>query len=267
MKYINNLNGFIAVEYSRVRLRVHFAPLGFQVQRIVEPMKMVRADVGIILTYSQTDRAQHLLPKVISDLEESNIRTETLRCNIWDTSEVVNEIGAVVTSARQHEYFFNLSTGTRNASIAGVMAGMFWQVTPYFMPINDQGKPIDSEQDFPVSGSPNFVPTFEVPILEKQALMALEFLVSRSGPFWKREVLSFLKEKGVIAPRLKQSVSDQALQGQLDSILNKLTSWGFIELSGRGKKLKIGITPKGIEGRKMFFHVLNPRAPLTILSV
>jgi hypothetical protein len=253
------------VEYSVVRLRVHFASLGFQVQRIVEPMKMLHADVGIILTYSWTDRAQHLLPKVVDNLKESGIKSVIVKCNIWDTSEVVNEIGAVVTATPQHEYYFNVSTGTRNAAIAGAIAGMFWHVRPYFMAINDQDKPLHSEQDFPVNGMPNFVPTFEVPVLEKQALNALEFLASRSTSSLKREVLSYLKERGVIGPRLKESVSDQALQGQVDSILNKLSSWGFIELSGRGKKLKIGITREGIEGRKMFFHMLNPKRPLDVL--
>ena len=243
---------------SPVRLRVHFAALGPQVQRITEPMKMLRADVGILFTFSTTDRSQLFLPKVVEALESSHISVKTVTCNISETSEVVNEIGGIVTAAPRHEYFFNVSTGTINASIAGTIAGMFWKVRPYFIDVDEYKKPIHSEQDFPIIGLPKFIPTFEVPVLEKQSFYALEFLVSKGRSCHKREVLSYLEENGVIGTKAGKSDSDQALQGQLNSIIYRLLTWGFVELTDHGKRLKITVTEKGIEGRKMFFHILHP---------
>jgi len=56
------------------------------------------------------------------------------------------------------------------------------------------------------------------------------------------------------------------LHGQLDSILQKLMNWGFIEVSGRGKALRIAATEKGKAGTRMFHHVLNPRKPIAVLG-
>ena len=70
--------------------------------------------------------------------------------------------------------------------------------------------------------------------------------------------MSYLEENGVIGTKAGKSDSDQALQGQLNSIIYRLLTWGFVELTDHGKRLKITVTEKGIEGRKMFFHILHP---------
>jgi Domain of unknown function (DUF6293)/DUF6293 C-terminal winged helix domain len=247
-------------------LRIHLAPIGFEeVLRIVAPMIRLRADAVILLTYSQTGRERFSLEKVVQQLKDARIPTKIVECDILDTSQVVNQIGAVVTAAPQHEYFYNVSTGPRTASVAGVIAGMFWQVRPYFVSVDDQAKPVHFERDFPVTGDPRFIPTFQVSLLDQSAVVVLEHLAGSQEPVSKRQILVELKEKGIVGPRQKAKVSPQALYGQLDAILRKLESWGFVELKGRGKSMRIAITDKGIEGRKMFFHVLNPQKPLDLI--
>ena len=246
-------------------MRVHLAPIGFEVMRVFDPIISLRADIALLLTYSKTDRARFYVEKIKALLDENRVKSMIIECNIWSTSEVVNEVGSIVNSSPQHEYFFNVSTGPRTASIAGTISGMFWQVRPYYVSVNDLEKPVHSESDFPVARPPQFIPTFEIPLLEKSAISALEYLAITNGPVSKGDLLSYLKEKSIIGPRQKSTVSPQALHGQLDSLLQKLSAWGSIEQLGRGKQMRIGITENGIEGRKMFFHMLNPRKPLTIL--
>jgi hypothetical protein len=254
------------METNAVRLRVHFAPVGFEVLRVIEPMKILHADVALLLTLSQTDRTRFHVEKIMHGLKESHIQAQVIECNIWSTSEVVNEVGSIVTASPQHDYLFNVSTGTRTAGIAGVIAGMFWRVLPYYVAVDDQAKPVHSEQDFPLSGFPQLVPTFEIPLLDGAAVAALEYIAGKQEPVPKRLLLAHLKHNGVVGPRQKRIVSPQALHGQVDSILHKLETWGFVDLVGRGKLMRVKITDKGIEGRKMFFHVLNPRKPLPVLT-
>jgi hypothetical protein len=254
------------METNAVRLRVHLAPVGFEVLRVIEPMKILHADVALLLTFSQTDRARFHVEKIMHGLKESRIQAQVIECNIWSTSEVVNEVGSIVTTSPQHDYLFNVSTGTRTAGIAGVIAGMFWRVLPYYVAVDDQAKPVHSEQDFPLRGFPQFVPTFEIPLLDEATVAALEYIAGKQEPIPKRSLLAHLRDNGVVGPRQKRTVSPQALYGQVDSILHKLETWGFVDLVGRGKLMRVRITDKGIEGRKMFFHVLNPRKPLPILT-
>jgi len=229
-------------------------------------MKTLHADIALLMLLSRTDPLLSLTELIVKHLEENRVRTQVLECNVLNTSEVVNEVGSIVTASPHHEYLFNVSTGARTASIAGVIAGMFWHVRPYYVEVNERAKPIHSEHDLPTSGPPRFIPTFEIPMLDHAAIKALEFIAGMNDPIPKKSLLSHLRETGVVGPRQSERVSPQALHGQVDSILHKLDTWGFVELTGRGKYMRIRITDKGIEGRKMFFHMLKPRKPLPILT-
>jgi len=148
-----------------VRLRVHIAAVGFQIRRVVEPARDLRADAMVLLTHSPTDRLRYELEKIKEHLESSTprIRTHVVACDIWDPAAVVDEIGAIVSAAPQHEYFFNVSSGAKTACIAGTIAGMFWDVKPYYVAVDYDGKTAFGEEDYPVRGSPQFVPTFGIP--------------------------------------------------------------------------------------------------------
>jgi uncharacterized protein DUF6293 len=251
---------------GKVRLRVHFAVVGSEVLRVAEPMKILDADVGLLLTLSKTDRSGLNAEKIKHELK-NQIKIEVMECSSFDTSVIVDEIGSVVTAYPHHEYMFNVSTGPRTASIAGVIGGMFWRLQPYYIAINDQAKPVHGEGDFPVSGAPKFIPTFQIPVLDQGAVQALEFIAGAGQPIAKHTLIAHMVKIGQMGPRQRKEVTSQALYGQVDSILDRLYSWGFVEREGHGKQARITVTESGIEGRKMFFHMLNPRKkPIDLLA-
>lgn len=249
-----------------VRLRVHFAPVGREVLRVINPMTILKADVAILITLSKTDQSGLSALTIKNELEKHHIRTMVVECDISDSSEIVNEIGTIVSAYRHHEYMYNVSTGTRAGSIAGVIAGMFWGVRPYHIDVDELAKPVHGEGDFPIAGLPQFIPTFQIPQPDQAAIEALEFIASSKDPLSKRLLMTQLKSSGKVGPRQSKSVTPQALYGQLDSILHKLESWGFVDINGHGKSARVTITETGIEGRKMFFHMLNPRSSIPILE-
>lgn len=249
-----------------VRLRVHFAPIGREVIRVIKPMTILKADVAILITLSKTDQSGLSALTIRDELKKHHIRTMVIECNTLDSSEIVNEIGSIVSAYRHHEYMYNVSTGTRAGSIAGIIAGMFWRVRPYHIEVDELSKPVHGEGDFPTLGSPQFIPTFQIPQPDQAAIEALEFIASSKEPLSKRSLMAQLKTTGKVGPRQSRSVTPQALYGQLDSILYKLESWGFVDINGHGKSARVSITETGIEGRKMFFHMLNPRPPVPMLE-
>ncbi|MDG6912446.1 MAG: hypothetical protein JRN35_05125 [Nitrososphaerota archaeon] len=226
----------------------------------------MKADVVILLTKSTTDSAREALEKDLQHLADAKIGHHLIECNIWDPAVVTSEVGTMVTAAPQHEYFFNTSTGPRTACIAGTVAAMLWPVRPYYVPVDADAKEVEGRDDFPVSGEAIFIPTFETPSLERSTVEALEYIATRGNPLSKKELMSHLRDVGVLKPRRGiEAVTPQAYHAQTDSILQRLVAWGFVELSGRGKTLQIRATSMGSAGSKMFHHVLNPRPPPEVL--
>jgi hypothetical protein len=253
-------------ETHRVRLRVHFAPMGFEVQRVVVPAKVLRADVVVLFTLNRADNARRALELAIADLKTERILHHVVECNIWDPPAVVNEVGSIVTASPHHEYFFNVSTGAKTACIGGTIAGMFWRVQPYYQAVDYGSKPIAGKEDYPVKGPPVFVPTFETPMLDRGTVGTLEFIVNEKAPTSKKELMNHLKESSTIRPRTKPQVTAQALHAQTDVILRRLDSWGFLRIEGRGKRMLIQATEKGRGGARMFHHMLFPQPEPTVLK-
>ena len=252
---------------ARVRLRVHFAPIGFEVQRVTTPAKSLRADVVLLLTTDRTEKAGSALERVIRRLDAARIRHHVVRCDIWDSPSVVDEVGGIVTAAPQHDYFFNVSTGAKTACIAGTIASMFWQVRPYYQPVAYVNGPVTDGGNPPVEGLPVFIPTFEAPSLEPGPIETLRFLVERSRPVSKRELMIHMRTAETIYPRTKSHVTPQALHAQADVILHRLADWGFIEITGSGRRMLIRPTETGRGGERMFRHVTRPRPALELLKV
>jgi len=244
---------------------VHFAPVGYEVTRVVSPLSVLRADAVILITTSTTGKPGHYHSKVIEALDASSIPHETRTCNFWDVGIVVDEVGAMMAAAPQHEYFYNVSTGSKSCAIAGTISAQFWPLRTYYVPVDYERVTGIIEDDHPVKGPPLFMPTFSVPSLDHASVLALNFLAQQSAPVSKRFLIDDLRARQVIGPRKGKSITPQALQAQVDGILRRLESWGFIETKGRGLSLRIGVTEKGISGNKMFNHLLNPREAPAIL--
>lgn len=254
-------------EARRVRLRVHFAPMGFEVERVVTPATELRADVVILLTLSRTDNARSSLERTIRRLDAARIRNHVVDCDIWDPPSVVNEVGGIVTAAPQHEYFFNVSTGAKTACIGGTIAAMFWPVYPYYQAVDYNAKPVGGKDDYPAKGPVSFVPTFETPMLDGATVGTLTFVVNAKQAISKRELMAYMRESNAIRPRSTARITPQALHAQADVILRRLDSWGFLEIKGRGRRMLIGATEMGRGGSRMFHHLLSPHAcPSVLLS-
>ena len=63
---------------SNLKLRVHIAPVGFEIDRIVIPAKKMRADKVWLIGHDQrtSDKARPFLEKVRKILEKNNIEVK-----------------------------------------------------------------------------------------------------------------------------------------------------------------------------------------------
>jgi hypothetical protein len=241
------------------------APIGYEVVRVTDPIISLRADAALLFTVSETDRAQEYLKKIRAILSDADIESQVIPCDVTDTAAVLDQIGAIVSSASRHEYFFNASTGAKTACIAGILAGMLWPVQPYHVPVDYTKDFVHLPRDQPVKGPPSFIPTFRVQPLEPNAIMALDLAAKQNAPVAKAFLIRELRRLGVLAPRKGEKVTPQAFQAQANGILHRLEQWGFVELRGRGSQFRIHVTDKGKAGARMFKHVLDKPTPPSIL--
>lgn len=241
-----------------IRLRVHFVPVGFEVVRVVEPLRALRPDAVFLVTSGERDKATDYLSKIQELLTKQRIRHSLLLCDVWDATKVADMIGATIRSAPEHDYFFNVGTGTKPCTIAGVLASLIYGITPYYVQVDYEAKPQYLPLDFPTKGPLQILPSFRVPPLDGAAIEALSFLALQEKGIPKRTLLAHMKEKGFVKARSGGMVSPQALQAQVNAILTRLHAWNFVRIDGRGSRLSIQLTAQGQGGARMFRHMRGP---------
>jgi hypothetical protein len=241
--------------------------VGYEVERLYQPIVDMHADIGILLMRSSTDRPRALqtAQEATKLLRKKNIKTEQVNCDLWDTNDVVNVIGGILSAVPSHDYFFNASTGPKPSCIAGVVAASFWPLKAYYVAADYDHPGVRWEEDRKVRGSPRFFTALSAEGPDQGAMAVMTQLVTRGEPVRKKELIEAMKSEGLIGAASKRASSPQALHGQLDSILWRLERWGFVRLVGHGKSLRISLTEHGKGGFLMFHHRIYPRTPPKLL--
>lgn len=244
---------------SGIRLRVHLVPLGFDVARAVTPAVELRADVVVFLVERADDRPRSPMARALRALRSHRIAATVQECDIWDPAAVVDEVGNLLVAVPDHDYSFNVSTGARTASVGGTIASMFWPIRPYYQPVAYVDSSIVSPVDAPVTGSPFFIPTFELPSPDTAAVDTLRYLVEQPTPISKQLLMRHMRAARTIHARVPTPITPQAFHAQANVILRHLVDWGFAATDGHGKRMRIRATEIGRGGARMFRHVVAPR--------
>jgi hypothetical protein len=238
--------------------RIHIAPVGFEVERVTEPILSERADRVYLITRPDDDAGRPFVEEVLRRLraQPRPIEVEVRRANIWDVFEALAEMRAIFGQEQRLDRHapntvpirVNVSTGTKITAIAGTLACMLWKGEPYYAqvsrawysgltpkvrPINDVVTRID-----PVS-------VYELRAPTNELVQVLEALERRGGELRKRELIRELRLDST-GGRDGRSLSPQAQHSRLRSRLDPLEGkWGFVVTSQPGGRGRVRLTPQG----------------------
>jgi hypothetical protein len=234
------------------------AAVGFEVERVVEPIVADRADRAYLLTRARDDAARSFVDEVLRRLARAPwpIEVEVRRTDIWDVFGALAELRAIFErEARLDRHApdvvplrVNVSTGTKITAIAGTLACMLWKGEPYYAqvsrswysgltpkarPVNDVVTRIDP------------VGVYELRAPSADLVEVLEALDRRGGSLRKRDLIRELGLDGTSAPggrALSAQAQHSRLRGRLEPLEGK---WGFVAAEREGPRGRVRLTPQG----------------------
>ncbi|MEM0129066.1 MAG: DUF6293 family protein [Thermoplasmata archaeon] len=239
------------------RARIHVAAVGFEVERVVEPIVRDRADRAYLLTRAGRDDAAPFVEEVHRRLVRAGaaIEVRIVRTELWDVfralaayREIFDAEGRTDRSAAATVPIrVNVSTGTKITAIAGTLACMLWRGEPYYVRVSrswysDRTPEVASVRDEIASVEP--VGVYELRRPAPELIEVLEALERRGGTLRKHELL---RELGLDGPTAAGSPrSPQAQHGHLRRRLEPLERrWGFVRLDPGGPRGRVHLTEQG----------------------
>jgi hypothetical protein len=251
--------------------RVHVAPVGFEVERVTEPILRERADRVYLLTRDESDAAQPFVDEVLRRLKAAPRRIDVRlrRTTIWDVFGALSELRAIFASERRLDrrasevipIRVNVSTGTKITAIAGTLACMLWKGEPYYAQVSQTWYSGLTPRIRPVNDIVSRVDPVAVYELRSPApelVQVLDALARRGGELRKRELIRELK-LDLPTGGTGRALSPQAQHSRLRSRLEPLEGrWGFISTDFGGARGRVRLTDQGRLALALFGSPLAP---------
>ena len=238
------------------KLRVHIAPVGFEIDRIVLPAIEMRADKVWLVQHSNpgADKAGGYAKKIESKLKKEKIDVDSIKADRENIFSVLKAVRDLFMKEQENDIYVNASSGSKIQAIACMMACMMFKefnVTPYYA-IPKSYPATDGEQQSTGMEGIVELPQYQIQKPKSEIIQALKIIKDHNGKITKKEMASLSQENQLITVNAREENQDQARFASLEAnIIQPLSeNWKFIEIQKIGRNRWIKMTPDGDNAAK-----------------
>jgi hypothetical protein len=244
--------------------RIHVAPVGFEVDRVVEPIVRMEGERAVLLAQLESrDRGHHFLEKVVRRLKSKRVKVQVIREDIHDLYALTRTFSGIFRTHSRDSIFLNVSSGSKIEAIGAVLASMLVRgegidVTPYYAVPVEYTTPLN----VPLSkGCAEIIPlphlSMQVPSTEIRESLS----ILKDGARSKSDLAVELAKRNRLDSRRLSSDGkprDEAARVSLQTavdvrVVRKLEELKYALVRRKGREAMVGLTPLGLAASE-FFH-------------
>jgi len=228
--------------------RIHIAPLGYEKERIYQPIIDEEADKVVLLTHEADEEDEQAIDcrtAVEKALNDAEIEFELRECNFFTLEVALAEFQSLIQRYQGDSVYINISTGSKITAIAGMLACMISGGTPYYVKPEDYGETTVSKgvkDTFAVAAYPIDPP-------ERETAQVLQFIKSRNeeeGKVIKGDLNQFVSDEGLgSVSELDRENSDDIYDIVQKEFIEPLKKNGLIQVQRLGTEKRLTLTEQG----------------------
>ena len=235
-----------------MKLRVHIAPVGFEIDRVVIPAIKMKADKVYLLrhdNYSE-DKSGPYLDKIAKKLEKKDIEINVVDVNRHRLFGIIKTVKEIIQTERDNDIYLNVASGSKIHAVGCMMACMIFDdrsnIHPYYAQAKEYPQYKGNEQQTFGVEEIHKLPTYQIRTPSSKLLSALT-LVKNKGKVTKKEFAKEATDLNLISVGARDENYEQARFASLDkNIIQPLEKeWGFIEVEKIGRNRWIKLTKEG----------------------
>ena len=245
-------------------LRVHIAPVGFEVDRIVLPAIDMKADRVWLITHDKRDEDNggKFVKLIQAKLKEARIECLQERADRIELFDVLRVLRMIILKEKGNSILVNVSVGSKIQAIASMMACMMFKdiasIKPYYAVPARYNSTLVKENKQETEGLKEIkpMPEYKIEIPNERLIKCLDIINRKAGgSITKRELKDAAIEAGLIhvdekritaIGRTKEEYSDQAAYMSLNkNLIAPLRNWKFITESKEATHHIVSLTADG----------------------
>ena len=252
------------------RRRIHIAPVGFEIDRVVLPAKMDKADKVFLMVHSNRseDEAKEYVTEIEKRLKRAKIETEQVTADLWNIEEITRVTRDLILANSDCEIAINLASGSTNHSIGMDRACMTfrnrWNLRPFYPFAKTYNGFVYPHQQTEGVKKLKTIVAHRIQIPEDDLIQALKIIKQNQGKngMKKKDLAKACDKEHLISYTGKAANSSLiALDRQ---ILQKLEKrWKAVRVKPQGRSFVVSLTEEG----EWFEYILqNPEPTMTNLG-
>ena len=235
--------------------RVHIAPLGFEIDRIVIPLKETKADKLWLLVHEKTaeDKSGPYLENIRKQCKKLGVKLEISYADRLSIFKVIKSVKEIITQEENNYIYVNVASGSKIQAIACMMACMILKgcknIQPFYAEPESYAAFEGKQQSFGIKDTIP-LPTYEIQTPKPKLLQALKIIHdAKNQKMTKKEMAEIAEEQEIILINSEEKNHSQARFASLDkNIIQPLVDeWNFVEIEKIGRNRWIKITQEGID--------------------
>jgi hypothetical protein len=238
--------------------RVHVVAHGWEVARVVEPLYDLKADkVVLILPESEALIAGFETEMHAEREAMDRIEVETRTANLYDLDSALQVFTQAVKDHESDDVYVNVSTGSKLAAIAGMMATQTSEAAPFYVrptlsDPDDETLETPDEPLIPGAGATTELPVFELQGPTSEQLQILGFLHGKDG-VTKKELIQYAEAQELPFIATTESKSKEGRYRLLEShVINPLTENEYISVEKIGREKQVFLEDRGVDALAAF---------------
>ena len=236
-----------------MKLRVHIAPVGFEVDRIIIPAVRMRADKVWLVVHDNPaeDKAHKYRLKIEKDLAKKGIKTEIAYANRLRLFPIIKAVTEIIFKERKNDIYVNVASGSKIHAIGCMMACMMFdnreKIHPFYAQA-EQYPEYDGElqQTYGVKEI-HPLPTYRIGTPKPELIEAMRIIKKAGGRIQKKKMAEEVEKSNIITVNAKKQNFTQARFASLDkNIVQPLVdTWKFVEVEKIGRNRWLKLTEDG----------------------
>ena len=236
-----------------VNLRIHIAPVAFEVDRVVIPAVRMKADKVYLVAHDDVakDKAIKYRQKIVRQLEKKGIKTEVVFANRLRLFPIIKTVTEIIFKERKNDIYVNVATGSKIHAIGCMMACMLFddrdKIHPFYAQAEKYPEYEGTGQETYGVSEIHSLPTYRIGTPKRELLEALSIIKDAGGRIQKKKMAEEAEKRKIIIINAREQNFTQARFASLDkNIVQPLVeTWGFVEVEKIGRNRWIKMTEDG----------------------
>lgn len=240
-------------------VEVHIAPLGYEYDRISEPVLEYGADMLYLLADEHADPVPYH-DRLVDELEAEGVDVHVREIDLGDMYDVLGEITTIIDGYDEDIVRVNVSSGPKLADIGAALACMATDANGYYVHPESRTHTVTETPRTKGMAMAEQLPSYPLETPTADQVRILDYIDSTDTEAYtpkKSDLIDFAEENDLTFLVKSDPANDKAKFALLNNrIVEPLLEVGYIRVESVGRTKQVSLTETGENALRAFRHKL-----------